>query len=605
MTGTERASARDGGAAGHALFPMPWLGIGTNEGGTAASRLFVFRSSVFRSPSASPSASPSPGRALFAALAFLLTANPTAAQDTAHPGKPVYDKWCSGCHGADGKGQGSAADYMLPRPRDFTLGLYQIRTTASGELPTDADLLRVIDEGMPGTAMPGWREQLTQDERNNLVAYVKTFSRFFQNADPQPVDFGSAPGLSEEVLDTGRAVYQRMECWKCHGDSGRGNGQSAPTQEDDTGFPIRPADLTEPWNFNGGGTVEEIYRRLLTGLNGTPMPSYTDAIAANLVTEEGLWAVAHYVRSLAPEDPVVREVVRAVRAEGALPSSPDDSAWAGVERFYIPLVGQIIVKPRWFNPSVDGVWVQALHDGQQLALRLSWSDPSQSPAPEWAEWRARVLATMEPNEGAAATASSAAPASGPAANDTAAAPAPAPPQGIGASPDMLVVQFPRQVPAGMERPYFLMGTAREPVYLWRWQSEGEPAVAEMLGRGLARMEPLPGGGGAGLTGESVYADGQWRVVLRRPLASADSANAITFIPQQPIPMALFAWDGDNGEEGTRGAISTWYFVYLDEPTSGTVYATPVVAMLLTAGLGVFAVGRAQRREREQNARDDG
>jgi hypothetical protein len=69
-------------------------------------------------------------------------------------------------------------------------------------------------------------------------------------------------------------------------------------------------------------------------------------------------------------------------------------------------------------------------------------------------------------------------------------------------------------------------------------------------------------------------------------------------------MALFAWDGDNGEAGARGAISTWYFIYLDEPTSGTVYATPVVAMLLTAGLGVFAVGRAQRRERERDARSD-
>ena len=51
--------------------------------------------SVFRSPSASPSASasPSPGRALLAALVVLLTASPLAAQDAAHPGKPVYDKW--------------------------------------------------------------------------------------------------------------------------------------------------------------------------------------------------------------------------------------------------------------------------------------------------------------------------------------------------------------------------------------------------------------------------------------------------------------------------------------------------------------------------------
>jgi hypothetical protein len=113
------------------------------------------------------------------------------------------------------------------------------------------------------------------------------------------------------------------------------------------------------------------------------------------------------------------------------------------------------------------------------------------------------------------------------------------------------------------------------------------------------MDPLPGGAN-GVTAQSVFDEGQWRLVLRRPIAAADTANAITFASQQAIPMALFAWDGDNGEEGTRGAISTWYYVYLAEPTSGTVYATPVVAMLLTAGLGVFAVGRAQRRERQRN-----
>lgn len=89
-------------------------------------------------------------------------------------------------------------------------------------------------------------------------------------------------------------------------------------------------------------------------------------------------------------------------------------------------------------------------------------------------------------------------------------------------------------------------------------------------------------------------------MLRRPLVVGDSAEAaqsdrLNFATRQPIPMALFAWDGDNGESGTRGAISTWYFIYLDEATPKTVYATPVVAILLTAGLGIFVVGRAQRR----------
>jgi hypothetical protein len=63
-------------------------------------------------------------------------------------------------------------------------------------------------------------------------------------------------------------------------------------------------------------------------------------------------------------------------------------------------------------------------------------------------------------------------------------------------------------------------------------------------------------------------------------------------------MALFAWDGDNTETGLRGSLSTWYFVHLEEPVPITTYAAPILAVLLTAALGVLAVGRAQKRERQ-------
>jgi mono/diheme cytochrome c family protein len=535
-----------------------------------------------------------------AALPVMLTAfTASAATAQDHPGKPVYEKWCAGCHGAAGKADGPAAAYMLPRPRDFTKALYQIRTTASGAIPTDEDIRHIIDEGMPGTAMPGWKETLTNDERTQLVAYVKTFSRFFQGGTPpEAVSFGGGIRGGQEAVDSGRALYQKVECWKCHGQSGRGDGQSAPTQKDDEDFPIRPADLTQPWYFNGGGTVDDIYRRLRTGLDGTPMPSFSDLLDSNLLTDDDLWRIAHYVRSLGPEKfPEVSEVVRAARVT-ALPAAPDDSAWNAVQQFYVPLVGQIIVKPRWFSPGVKGVWVQAVHDGSEVALRLTWTDPSKSPDPVWNEWRQAVQATMEPREdvGPGADAQPVAATAAPAAQTPAAtAPGaqPLPATGLSALPDVMIVQFPQRIPSGMERPYFLLGNTRNPVYLWRWQSQPD-GVTEMLGKGIARLEPLADGG---VTAQSAFSDGQWRLMLRRSIAAADSANRITFAPGQPIPMALFAWDGDNGEAGTRGAISTWYFLFLEQPTSGTVYATPVLAVLLTAGLGLFAVGRAQRNKK--------
>jgi len=224
-----------------------------------------------------------PGRLVAAAVLalFFLAAGARGLSGQEDLGKTTYDRWCAGCHGVDGDGLGVAAEYMLPRPRDFTLALYQIRTTASGELPTDADIRHIIDVGMPTTTMPGWENLLSEAERDALVEYLKSFSRFFGRGDaPQAIDFGRAPRVSDAVLAEGREQYQAMECSKCHGDFGRGDGTSAATLEDDGSFPIRAADLSENWKFNGGGSVEDIFRRLRTGLDGTPMPSYQDVLRA-------------------------------------------------------------------------------------------------------------------------------------------------------------------------------------------------------------------------------------------------------------------------------------------------------------------------------------
>ncbi|MGH7564832.1 MAG: c-type cytochrome [Gemmatimonadota bacterium] len=557
----------------------------------------------------------------------------SASGQEAHPGQATYDRWCAGCHGDEGGGDGPGATTMLPRPRDFTTGLYQIRTTPSGALPTDADILRVIDEGMPGTAMPGWRDQLSQERREALVDYLKTFSGFFEDGEsPEPIEIGSPPGAGDEAIAEGREIYQKIECWKCHGQAGRGDGQSAPTLEDQAGLPIRAVDLTESWNFNGGSSVEAIYTRLRTGLDATPMPSFSDLIDAEVVTEEQLWRVAQYVKSLSPETPRVREVVRAALTEEDLPTTPDDERWAEVERFYLPLVGQVIEEPRWFAPSVDGVWMQALHDGSDLAVLVTWHDPSRSPDPDWEEWKTKMEAAMSPPSAAAAeagapeaTAEAAETDEATEAGDTEAggpggaadgAPAPqegsAPPADTAGTPapggqprggqirlgdpdDSLVLQFPPTIPEGMERPYFLMGSTSDPVYLWVWSS-GQEGAREAVGRGLAELQPLPGE--PVLTARAEFAEGAWRLLIRRPLRADEVEGRLQIEPGRAIPMAVFAWDGSNTESGKRGSISTWYFLYLDRPSGGGVYVWPVVATLLTVGLGLVLVTRAQRRTRD-------
>ena len=250
-----------------------------------------------------------------------------------------------------------------------------------------------------------------------------------------------------------------------------------------------------------------------------------------------------------------------------LPSSVDDEAWDDVEGAYLPLVGQIIVMPRWFDPRVDGVWAQAAHDGESVAVRVSWSDPNNSPDPEWADWKSQVISLMQPKEGD--------------------------PQDEGPTPDQLVVQFPMEMPEGMERPFFLKGDNRRPVYLWQWQSDRDGALeGEARGVGTEAFQSEA----QDLTVDASYADGEWQIMFTRPLVTEDEGD-LDFVTGEAIPVAFFAWDGDNGESGTRGAVSSWYFLFLEDATPATVYVYPALAMMLTAGLGFLVVGSARKRER--------
>ena len=495
-----------------------------------------------------------------AALLALLLASAADAQDI-ELGRTVYEKWCVACHGAEGKGDGPGAAYMLPQPRDFAQARYQIRTTGSGELPTDDDILAVIRDGLPGTTMPGW-PNLSDAERRAVVAYIKSLSRFFEMGAPTALEFSSDPGGGEDALLSGREAYQALECFKCHGEAGRGDGASSPTLEDWRASPIRAADLTEAWYFNGGATATDIHTRVLSGLDGTPMPAATDAMAAGVVTEAQVWHLAHYVESLGESEmPALRDLVRVGRVEpGALPDGPNSEGWTGIDAFYFPLVGQIIEAPRLFSPTVDGVWIQAVHDGSELAMRVTWNDPSRSPDPAWDEWQQKLAATT-PDDGY--------------------------PRSTEPLADAVAVQFPEQISDDAELPYFLMGGDRAPVYLWRWDSQG--GISEARAAGLGNAESLSGGS---LAGAASYDSGRWQLQLRRSLDPGSGPGTV-LRDGVAIPVAFFVWDGSSGETGKRAAVGSWYYLFLEQPASRAVIITPLLAVLITAGLGLALVRRAQ------------
>jgi mono/diheme cytochrome c family protein len=208
--------------------------------------------------------------------------------------RQVYDASCANCHGTDGRGHGPAADALNPRPRDFTRGTYKFRTTTSGSLPSDDDLYRAIAHGMAGTSMLGWKGILSDDQLRALVVYVKRFSPRFASERPTPVAATAAVPSSPASVEKGRAAYETLACGACHGEGGTGADAVAGGLQDDWGHESFAPNLTEPWSFRGGRTAADIYMRLKSGINGTPMPSFADT-----AKDDDLWHVANYVVSLA------------------------------------------------------------------------------------------------------------------------------------------------------------------------------------------------------------------------------------------------------------------------------------------------------------------
>src|SRR5438309_6690362 len=212
-------------------------------------------------------------------------------------GKKLYRRYCIGCHGPSGDGAGENAPWIDPKPRDFTLAVFKCRSTPSGTLPTDEDLFNAITRGFVTTYMPQWRP-LTAQNRTDLVAYIKTFSPKWRSGKAgTPITVPPEPAPTAESILRGRQLFQRMECWKCHGPAGHGDGPSAATLTDNKDLPIRPYDFSTGTRFMCGATNQDLYRIFMTGLDGSPMPSFADQLKP-----AEAWDLVHFLRTLQPLD---------------------------------------------------------------------------------------------------------------------------------------------------------------------------------------------------------------------------------------------------------------------------------------------------------------
>ncbi|HIP52796.1 MAG TPA: c-type cytochrome, partial [Chromatiales bacterium] len=514
-------------------------------------------------------------------------------------GKELYDFRCAVCHGENGMGNGVAADFMYPKPRDFSLALFKYKSSPGTQLPRDDDLFKTIKHGLPGTAMPGWGSLMSDDQIRSLLPVIKRFDiasawapedadeeafdddghylkdDFRKITEMEPLD-GQIP-YSEESIAKGKEAFLKA-CEECHGAEGRGNIVSGKKLEDDWGNRIWPRDLTKPWTWRWTQaapgeqereqTIHNIYSRLSIGIPGTPMPAHRAVEEGNKdpVSLEDRWHIANYVyslrqRSVQPED---GPVVAGLRIEGSLPTTVDDERWENARPVTLHLVPNIIKEERLFTPLNDAVTIRTLYNDKEIAFLLEVHDRTESrPGIEYFTDLQDESKTMHS--------------------------------------DAVAIQFPMNdafMSAPMvEKPLYRHGDKGHHTTIWYWSAgsvepKRDPSAIVFEGAGPdTKLKKRDDNAGFVASGE--WKEGRWRVLMRRPRNGGELGD-VDFVEGAFIPISFANWDGSNGEVGSKHTLTTWYWLFLPPAFDyAEVYGLPSGIALLVFLAGLMLV-RSQR-----------
>lgn len=265
------------------------------------------------------------------------------------------------------------------------------------------------------------------------------------------------------------------------------------------------------------------------------------------------------------------------------PGDPEDPAWDASDLLPVPLAPQAVVKPRRYETGIAQLDIRALYDAERLAILLEWADAAaDTELAEVADFR-----------------------------------------------DAVALEFPANPADGI--PYFAMGEPGKPVTIYQWKADwqfarefdighrqtamiadwypftgkGPGEIAEIADYAQDRVYDTSWAAGSPLgdpelqartpveklhaegfgtltavaddaqdaTGAGINRDGRWRVVVSIPR----DQGGFAFAPGMTLPFAFAAWDGARAERGGEKAVSTWYFLSLEQPVGNSLYWAPVAA----------------------------
>jgi len=470
-------------------------------------------------------------------------------------GRNIYLHMCVFCHGEDGNGGGQAVQYLYPWPRDFRKGIFKFRSTPTGTLPRDEDLYRTIIDGIPGTSMPAWGDALSPDDTWALINHIKNFSpRFKKEPQGEKIKVGKVLSSSPALVTRGKELFKELKCFRCHGESLKGNGELAESLVDAWKHAVFVQDITNPNYFKSGHKPEDLFRTITSGLDGTPMGSYIH------ILEEDRWALVHYIRSKFEKEVKEAEFetdLYSLPVGAELNTDPYSPLWDGVA------TTNLVLRPLSARrDAVQFINVASVNNGEQLAVRLQWEDPTHD---AFSELHSDIF-----RDGAA-------------------------------------VQFALGAVTlhthGHNEPFFGMGNRNKPVNLWHWKAglgetleaeddleyagggvdmdaliyggimsnpvsklnaTGDNPVEELNAEGFGTVTPQPPEN-QNVDGSGEWKDGVWTVVFLRDMPKTGKWDVDFAERIDPALMAFAVWDGVKEDRNGRKVISVWQRFNIKKP----------------------------------------